>query len=978
MPTLYRKPQAASVTQTRLANLYSTAHVNLGGVAQTVTSISKAVQTNIFSRTSGFSQHLKFLVLPSISSNQPAQVISTVDWEIPSWITLADPTFGTPGPVDALLGAGIFFQLLRYGKLTIGRHPPLLQNTVLGWIVSGECLERESSPPKTSSCHLTHNQRLEKLVARFWELEQCYSNICWSPAEKSCEQHFKSNVPRNKEGRYVVRLPMKLELLPRLRDNRFKAQRRYLALERKLEANPSLRCQYSEFINEYLQLGHMRLVTSEELANENLDLPRYFLPHHAILRPESTTTKLRTVFDASCKSNSGLSLNDVLYAGPTIQDTLLAIVLRFRMHAFVITGDIAKMYRQILVHPNDQPLQRIFWRDNTSKPLETYQLLTVTYGTSSAPFLATRVLQQLAEDGINEYPLAAAVVRKDMYMDDLLTGCDDLKMMFQLCAQLMQIFGNAGMQLRKISSNNHEILNMIPNDCRETKTLVEFDSETPVKALGLLWEPSSDSIRYKLPKLSRCERYTKRIVLAQTSSFFDPLGLIGPAIVKAKIVLQTLWKLEYDWDQPLPKAFATDWEQYQSQFSCLGKHENVYLWSDSTIVLHWLFASPSTWLTFIANRVAEIQEITENCTWNHVPGEQNPADLISRGVHLSELIDSSLWWNGPPWLAAVDQPWPQLPEELRNVKQKDLETRKGVSLSIVVQNEPNLYTKYSSFTTLLRMSALCKRFADNCRTRRRRKQQADSRLHECRIGPLSVDELNETLLLIIGQAQREQFATELSALKEHKPVPNQSRLRFLNPELHNNLIRVSGRLKHAGIPSDAKNPLVLPAKHPLTRLIAETTHRQQLHCGPQLLLATLHQRFWPLGGRNLVRDVVHACVTCAKARPRYLSQLMGSLPAVRVTRSYVFENVGIDFAGPFYLRRSSPRASPNKSYVAVFVCMATKATHLDHQQLSSPVFVALLQDAVGHRIYTATTRPTLWGPNGKFVTFFDRRSIDIL
>ncbi|XP_058827028.1 uncharacterized protein LOC131687009 [Topomyia yanbarensis] len=314
----------------------------------------------------------------------------------------------------------------------------------------------------------------------------------WSPTEKQCERHFINNVTRNEQGRYVVRLPMKHELLPRLRDNRFNAQRRFLALERNLDANPAFRTQYEEFIHEYLSLGHMREVTSEEMAAENHDLPRYYLPHHAIIRPESTTTKLRTVFDASCKSCSGLSLNDVLFAGPIIQDSLLSIALRFRIHAFVITGDIAKMYRQILVHPADQPLQRIFWREKRSDSLKTYS--------NSAPFLATRVLQQLAEDENEHYPLAASVIQKDLYMDDLLTGRDDLEELKILCNQLQQIFGNAGMQLRKMSSNHREILNSIPEECRETKTLVEFDSDAPIKTLGLLWEPSSDSILYKLPK----------------------------------------------------------------------------------------------------------------------------------------------------------------------------------------------------------------------------------------------------------------------------------------------------------------------------------------------------------------------------------------------------------------------------------------------------------------------------------------------
>ncbi|XP_058448664.1 uncharacterized protein LOC131428635 [Malaya genurostris] len=198
--------------------------------------------------------------------------------------------------------------------------------------------------------------------------------------------------------------------------------------------------------------------------------------------------------------------------------------------------------------------------------------------------------------------------------------------------------------------------------------------------------------------------------------------------------------------------------------------------------------------------------------------------------------------------------------------------------------------------------------------------------------------------------QHECFTSEISALKANKHVSNQSKLRFLHPELHDGLIRVGGRLQNADIHVNARNPLVLPSRHPLTRLIAETIHRQQLHCGPQQLLVTMHQRFWPLRGRDLVRSVVHSCVTCVKARPRQLSQLMGSLPAVRVTQSHAFENVEIDFAGPFYLRRSSPRAAPSKSYVAVFVCMATKAAHLELvSELTTAAFIGCFRRFIARR-----------------------------
>ncbi|XP_055615401.1 uncharacterized protein LOC129761693 [Toxorhynchites rutilus septentrionalis] len=271
-----------------------------------------------------------------------------------------------------------------------------------------------------------------------------------------------------------------------------------------------------------------------EISAENDQSPQYFLPHHAVLRPESSTTKLRTVFDASCKSQSGLSLNDVLLTGPTIQQSLIALVMRFRMHAYVVTADIAKMYRQIMVHPTDQPLQRIYWRDDKNTTLKIFQLQTVTYGTN-------------------------------FYMDDLLTGCEDLNKLKETCSQLVSMLDSAGFQLRKFSSNSQDVLNMIPEHLRESKTILEFESGSSIKTLGLLWEPASDFISYNVPDWSPIERYTKRIMLSRMSSLFDSLGLLGPLVVTAKITMQLVWKEQIPWDSTLPPVIRQMWEEYQVQ-----------------------------------------------------------------------------------------------------------------------------------------------------------------------------------------------------------------------------------------------------------------------------------------------------------------------------------------------------------------------------------------------------------------------------
>ncbi|XP_065083392.1 uncharacterized protein LOC135705547 [Ochlerotatus camptorhynchus] len=191
-----------------------------------------------------------------------------------------------------------------------------------------------------------------------------------------------------------------------------------------------------------------------EEVKTRVALPQFFLPHHAIHRPDSSTTKIRVVFDGSAKSSNQLALNDLLLTGPTVQPSMLCIVINSRFHRFVMKADVEKMYRQALVHPDDRLLQQIAWRRKDSEPLKTYCLNTVTYGTSCAPYLATRVLNQLADDEGHDFPLVASIVKKDFYVDDVLTGADNIETLVDTSTQLDDLLKRGGFNLRKWSANH--------------------------------------------------------------------------------------------------------------------------------------------------------------------------------------------------------------------------------------------------------------------------------------------------------------------------------------------------------------------------------------------------------------------------------------------------------------------------------------------------------------------------------------------
>ncbi|UYV83419.1 hypothetical protein LAZ67_23000951 [Cordylochernes scorpioides] len=273
----------------------------------------------------------------------------------------------------------------------------------------------------------------------------------------------------------------------------------------------------------------MSLVPKEDIIKG-----RYYLPQHPVIKEKICTTKLRVVFDASAKTDSGLSLNDALIPGPKIQQDLFHIILRSRIHPVAINADIAKMYRQITISQEDSEFQRIVWRNDPHDKIKDYRLETVTYGTSCAPFLATRITKQLA-------------------LDEQITGTFSVDEGKNLVQELYGLLSAGGFELRKWTSNVPDVLLLLPNHLRYINTNIGFaESKEFVNVLGLQWQPRTDGFTFKgiaLPLNSM----SKRGILSQVAKIFDPLGWISPFTTTIKLIFQELWKTGLEWDNTIPE-----------------------------------------------------------------------------------------------------------------------------------------------------------------------------------------------------------------------------------------------------------------------------------------------------------------------------------------------------------------------------------------------------------------------------------------
>ncbi|XP_054276611.1 uncharacterized protein LOC128995618 [Macrosteles quadrilineatus] len=911
-------------------------------------------------------------ILDNITPDLPRAKITPEVRSQMQHLMLADPTFDKPAPIDVLIGADLFASSVKGQFLSLGENMPVAIDTIFGYALLG-------STPVASTCKnsfhglvtllTTNSLDLHTSIQQFWAVEEPPLTSKQSLAEEKCEKHFVSTHSRTPEGRFIVSLPFSDD--PSTLGNSSKmAKSLFWSLENKFRSNPDFKETYVDFMRDYLSSGHMTLCQSPRLKNN----PHYYLPHHGIFKDG----KLRVVFNASAPTSTSLSLNSILHQGPKLHNNICDIILNFRRHAVVFSCDIKQMFRQVLVKESDQIFQLIFWRENDKMPLQIYQLATVTYGLTSSPYLANRVIQQLIIDEGKNHPLAATALKDQIYVDDALLGSNCVENALLLKNDVVQLLKKGGFELRKWSSNNPLLLQSIPEDHKE-KPIGFRAPEQPVHSvLGLKWIPNEDVFSYSVGTQNIKETPTKRIVLSVISQIYDPSGWLTPVTFWSKSFMQYLWTLGLDWDEPLDDSVISVWNKFANELpyiemlkipryvglssakdiqlhafsdaseagycSCVylrvvnsqgiistylliaksrvaplkrisiprlelcGAHlmskllnyciqllsphckiSSYTAWCDSTIVLSWIGMPSYRLKVYVSNRVAEIQENIPPSFWQHISSLENPADVGSRGTAPQDLINHTLWWNGPVWLCNSEENWPKsvcksLPEE--SIPETKILTVNTLS---AVPDEPfSLLTRFSSWTTLLHVSAYLLRFIHN--TRNKVKQ----------IGNLTSQEIKEAHNLICKLVQREYFSEEISCLKSNKPCS--VRIRRLAPYLDKDgLIRVGGRINKADISEDHKHPVLLPKGH--------------------------------------------------RCKPPHSSPLMGELPMNRVTPSRPFSISGVDYAGHFFVKQHLlRRVQPIKVYICIFICFSTKAVHIEVvTDLTADAYLAALTRFVSRR-----------------------------
>ncbi|KAG1936575.1 hypothetical protein F2P79_018552 [Pimephales promelas] len=930
-------------------------------------------------------------------------------------LQLAD--YQDPGTCDTelslLIGADYYWHVVS-GQVERITDALVAVESIFGWSVQGPVTMSSVSDAACMHIHIDEDTLVSERLKAFWETESLGITMQQSnsPEEEDALRMFEKTT-QYKNGRYEVELPWRPDK-PELPDNYRIAKKRFEGLKRRLRSDVVMYHRYNEVVNDYLQQGIVEDVVENGSSSNAV---KYYMPHHAVLREDKVTTKLRVVFDASSHEVGVPSLNDCLLTGPNLNPDLLGILIKFRLNEIAFTADIEKAFLQISLAETDRDAVRFLWftalpHEDAGERLRVLRMTRVVFGVSPSPFLLAATVRRHLKEYEHQFPEVVRIIRESLYVDDLISSASDVENAFHITTGAKEIMSAAGMNLCKWTTN----CAALKEKWKETMSEPAEETETHgsvLKVLGLVWRTQTDEFVFDLTALLDAvakRENTKRSVLKLSARIFDPIGFLTPFTVRVKCLFQELWIRGLGWDEELPSDLAQEWQGWCAELpqihhihiprwygsKCMHRHNahqlhvfcdasekaystvayllrvaddgtkttclvasksrvaplkkislprlelmgavigarlgnsllkplnmelhQVHMWTDSMIVLQWIRSPAHKWKQFVANRVSEIQLLTNPEMWSHCRSKFNPADLPTRGLTVANLKESEIWWNGPSFLTTLN-PLEESEEETSDeivVSELTQDQQIVVQLSSGEKREKEPVVdlmKYSKLKRVLRVTAWIKRFVHNA--------SSSSKMR----GELTADEMFEAEKYWIKLTQERSFSPEISSLKAGKTLNADSKIRDLRPFLdEDELLCVGGRLQQSDFSYREKHPWILPNKDRYCELLVQYNHEFIMHSGLRDTLVQTRSRYWILRARQIVKGVLSKCTVCKRFKVKPAQQDTAPLPRDRVSEKPPFEVTGIDFAGPLYVKGDRALC---KAYVALFTCAVTRAVHLE-------------------------------------------------
>ncbi len=423
--------------------------------------------------------------------------------------------------------------------------------------VADMCLLSDGAAP--TKHNTATDKQLVRLVENMLSIDDCNGVAALSPREEYAVKQLRQSLT-NVDGQYQAtctwapgggRPPL----------NHKQAYNRLVSLElSKYFKDDNLRINYGKVIDDWEKQSFVREVQL------NTSQVAYLMPHFPILK-DSATTPIRPVMD--CK----IALNKYLLSGPNLLNNIDDVLLRFRSGLFTFSGDVKQMFLRIKLHPEDRPYHCFLWRSNPKDEPKVYQFQVHVFGNTGSPFVAVFVLREHAIKYADTHPQAVDTITNSSLIDDILDSADSPDEARTIMDDLWRILQAAGMQLAKCHSNSSYVLQGLPQEAvtpgyLDLADICQKDSELlNLKALGMRCNPTDDQFYFEMEK-PLITTWTKRAVLKTFPRLFDPLGLLLPYTIRARIYFSYLVLQQKHWDTVVP--LDKQWASWLEQLGHLG------------------------------------------------------------------------------------------------------------------------------------------------------------------------------------------------------------------------------------------------------------------------------------------------------------------------------------------------------------------------------------------------------------------------
>ncbi|XP_037048786.1 uncharacterized protein LOC119083230 [Bradysia coprophila] len=878
--------------------------------------------------------------------------------------------------IDILLGADLLPKVMTDRSMLLECGLRVVE-TIFGWTIMGPIPKEVQL---NTSMQMAVSLVNESDITQLWEMETIgirdpVETKSKEERNRQVKEDFEKNISYTTDGKYEVSLPW-VNGVQEIPDNFKVAEKRLINATKRLKEKGMYHT-YDDLFKQWEVEGFI-----EEVKDAN-DAQCHYIPHHPVYKPESKTTPVRPVFDASCKVGRHPSLNECLEKGPNLIELIPDVMLQFRDGLIGVISDIRKAFQMICVQDEDQTfLLFLWWEDESCTKLKVFKHKRVVFGLTCSPFILGAVIEHHLNKVWPRDKEIAEKLKKSLYVDNSVTSVHSMEEYEHFKRNSIEILAKANMELRQWEHTE-------PGSTEE-----ETENQDHFSAvLGMRWNKKKDTLSCaSVPEIP--EKLSKRSLLATINKVFDPMGILAPAMIYPKLMIQTTWKKKIGWDDEIPYEMREDFQKWANDLTYLQKIEiprnmrgNFYLNEGSTEQLH-VFCDGSqvayAAVTFLRvesgnnvsvqliqakARVAPLQKMTSTrielmaCTIGTRLGtsvqrifERNIPCVywtdsttalawIGRndewgtfvGNRVREIVKSGTvneWRHVPGKVNPADFPsrggspkqllqsiWWEGPEWLKRPQIEWPNEQFQVDEKEVAAERKKSVVTSENLKVLAVVESPWYSKSSSYLLNLRSIAFLKRFAYNCMAKKQNID--RRVGHLTWNEIDEAEITMVKMIQKQVFPTATDFIAGLKVEKNQDDIYYVVTKLLYRQDSGRFKKPLLLPCIHPDVEKLIVEEHLRCGHAGTHFLVNKLRERFWIVHAKKAVKRVIKKCTTCIRFSRSPVTVPTAPLPENRVKNAKVFEITGVDLAGPLYLK------SNEKQWVVIFTCAVIRAVHFE-------------------------------------------------